>query len=242
MSKKAKIILAGIIFLLISAVIIFQLTINGIIWPNTPSSKKYPVRGVDVSNYQGDIQWDILTQQDVGFAFIKATEGSSFVDMSFEKNWAYAIDSGVLTGAYHFFSYDSSGAAQAENFINIVPKIKGTLPPVIDVEFYGDKEANLPPYDQVYAELSSMLDILEEYYGVKPIIYTTQKAYNLYISEEFNAYPLWIRNILFKPSQEWTFWQYSNRGRLDGYNGDERFIDLNVFKYSYDELVKMCIE
>ena len=73
------------IIIIISCVFIFLyffiiLWYNGLIWPNTPSKKKYPVRGVDVSSYQGEIDWETLENQDIDFAFIKATEGSGYED------------------------------------------------------------------------------------------------------------------------------------------------------------------
>ena len=72
------------------------------------------------------------------FAFLKATEGSSLQDVRFAQNWANAQAAGVRVGAYHFFSYDSPGETQADNFISAVPVTPGALPPVVDIEFYGD--------------------------------------------------------------------------------------------------------
>ena len=97
-----------------------------------------PVHGVDVSHYQGEIDWPVLAGQNIQFAFVKATEGSIYTDETFEANWAGAQAAGLRVGAYHFFSYDSDGLSQAENYIATVPVLPGALPPVIDVEFYGD--------------------------------------------------------------------------------------------------------
>lgn len=115
------------IIIIISCVFIFLyffiiLWYNGLIWPNTPSKKKYPVRGVDVSSYQGEIDWETLENQDIDFAFIKATEGSGYEDEYFQQNFQNASETGIRIGAYHFFSFDSSGITQAENFIKTVPK------------------------------------------------------------------------------------------------------------------------
>ena len=97
-------------------VIICTLLYNGIIQINGISAGKYPVRGVDVSAYQGDIDWDILSSQNIQFAFIKATEGSDFVDEHFKENWEKARTTELKVGAYHFFSFESPGKTQAENF------------------------------------------------------------------------------------------------------------------------------
>ena len=82
-----------------------------------------------------------LKEQNIEFIYIKATEGSTSQDDRFAENWENAEKAGLLSGAYHFFSYDSAGKTQAENFINTVGKdIKGRMLPVVDVEYYGDKE------------------------------------------------------------------------------------------------------
>lgn len=115
------------------------------------------------------------------------------------------------------------------------------LPPVADVEFYGDKEINLPDEKDVYRELSIFLLELENYYGIKPVIYTTEKVYRLYIENNFDEYDLWIRNVVTKPSisnvPRWVFWQYTNREQLKGYAGEEKFIDMNVFYGSREEFL-----
>ena len=211
----------------------------GILKFNNPSKEQYPVRGVDVSSYQGDIDWTILSQQGISFAFIKATEGSSFVDKHFQTNFNNALKTNLRVGAYHFFSFDSSGETQANNFISHVPKIEGVLPPVVDFEFYGDKENNPPKQDYIHRELNILLNKLESHYGVKPIIYATEKSYTLYLAGHYETYDIWIRDVLTTPAplknQTWTFWQYTNREHLDGYNGTEYYIDMNVFNGTIDE-------
>lgn len=209
---------------------------EGVLQLNHPSPSRYPVRGVDVSNYQGDIDWPALSEQGIDFAFIKATEGSSFQDARFQDNWDRAADTGLRIGAYHFFSYDSPGASQAANFISTVPIRAGMLPPVVDIEFYGDKERHPPERAQVEPMLNELLERLTAHYGVRPILYVTQKSYELYIMGGYEAYDLWVRSVITQPrlpdGRQWTFWQYSNRGRLNGYSGQERFIDLNAFNGS----------
>lgn len=141
--RRTAVILTVLLVIAVIAIITI-LFMLGIIKINTPSRAQYPVRGVDVSSYQGEINWEVLASQDLQFAFIKATEGSSHVDKYFESNFREALQTGLRVGAYHFFSYDSSGATQADNFIATVSKITNMLPPVVDVEFYGDKHRNLP--------------------------------------------------------------------------------------------------
>ena len=142
--NKIKLLCSIILMLSIVAMTIGLMLYNGIILFNNPSVEIYPVKGIDVSAYQGEIDWEVLAKQDILFAYIKATEGSSYVDEYFNTNFENANKTNLKVGAYHFFSYDSSGLAQAENFINTAEKRDDSMPPVIDIEFYGDKETNLP--------------------------------------------------------------------------------------------------
>ena len=92
--------------------------------------------------------------------------------------------------------------------------------------------------------LRELLCALEEEYGVKPIIYTTNTVYNQYIRNGFEDYPLWIRNVYYPPidiGRQWTFWQYSDTGTLSGTYGEEKYIDLNVYRESIDELEKLLV-
>lgn len=238
---KKKWIVAGAVSLaLLLLISVFSALVwNGTILLNNPSQSRYPVRGVDVSRYQGQIDWNVLASNDISFAFIKATEGNSHVDSCFSYNYEEARKTGLRVGAYHFFSYDSEGQTQAEHYIAVVEKTDGMLPPVIDLEFYGAKEQNPPAQDQVRQELTIMLGRLEEYYGMKPIIYATEKSYKQYLANAFQEYDIWIRNVITSPHlsdrREWTFWQYTNRGKLEGYQGDENYIDMNVFHGSRED-------
>ena len=203
------------------------------------NKEKYSVMGVDVSHYQGYIDWNALEEQNVEFAFIKATEGSSHVDEFYSQNAENIQDTGIYHSAYHFFSFESSGETQAENYINTVDKDSIDMPPVVDIEFYGDNFRNQLSEKKTEEILSPLLTKLEEHYGKKPIIYTTSTAYLKYIRKDFADYPLWIRNVNSEPSfVDWTFWQYSDRGCLYGYNGSEKCIDLNVYNGSADDFLK----
>ncbi len=189
--------------------------------------------GVDVSSYQGNIDMDELKKENVQFIYIKATEGSAHKDPQFAKNWENAKEANLLSGAYHFFSYDSSGKTQAENFINSMgADLRGRLLPAVDVEYYGDKEKNQPDKEDVLRELKIFLDTIENEYGVKPIIYTRSDIYEKYLKGELDEYKKWISSIYTPISwnyrDDWYIWQYLNRGELKGYTGDEKYIDLNV--------------
>ncbi len=236
---RKKLLIGAGIFLLFDIILFGILVYRKKITLNNPSPEDYPVRGVDVSYYQGEIDWKVLEGEGLDFAFIKATEGSSHIDSKFEENWQGASETDLRLGAYHFFSFESEGETQAKHFISVVPKQEGMLPPVVDIEFYGNRFHNKPDVAETRKQLQNLLDELENYYGVKPVIYATESSYSMYIRGAFNEYPLWIRNVYFSPNVgmpgKWVFWQYDSEARLRGYSGEEEHIDLNVFNGSEKE-------
>ncbi len=241
MSVRKRIFFGILITILAFSAIatMIYMVLEGIILLNNPSTEEYPIRGVDVSHYQGEIDWKVLSENGISFAFIKATKGSSYIDECFEYNFEEALKTDLRVGAYHFFSFSSEGSAQADNFINTVPQTEGMLPPVIDIEFYGDFEKDPPSKKAVKEEMDALIEKLYGHYGVYPIIYTTQKAYKLYISGNYDECDIWIRDVIMTPylpdKRDWTFWQYTNREILEGYKGEEKFIDMNVFFGSAEE-------
>lgn len=237
---------AGICALLTAAVVVTgALVLRKDIKINPLLAKGYEVHGVDVSHYQGTIDWGVLSQNQ-DFAFIKATEGSTHVDECFLDNWQAAGQTHLYLGAYHFFSFDSDGDKQAASYIETVGELDGKLAPVVDVEYYGNKRSNPPERTEVIENLAAMLDTLEQHYEVKPIIYTTYTVYNDYIKGEFEGYPLWVRSVYCPPSvlfgNKWSFWQYMDTAMLDGYAGAEQYIDVNVFRGTKQELEKLTIQ
>jgi lysozyme len=238
--KKAPIrILICVLFFLLLLGALFYF---GVIHLNNPSRREYPVRGVDVSAYQGEIDWLALSQS-ISFAFIKATEGSSFVDSCFEYNYEQAHNADILVGVYHFFSFESSGTTQAQHFIRTVGDLDG-LPPAVDVEFYKNHSVTTSDKTAVIAQLTSFVSEIQKYYGVAPIIYATEESYAAFISGQFLDCPIWIRNVIGKPKKldgrEFTFWQYSNRHHLSAYTGEEYFIDMNVFNGNESEFLRLA--
>ena len=230
MKKHIKRIILSVISVLFIAAFLMKIS--------NPARESYPVRGVDVSSYQGDIDWEVMASHDIQFAFIKATEGSSYVDPYFEKNYSSAKKTNLRIGAYHFFSFESSGKAQAENFCGAVSYIDGMLPPVLDVEYYGNYSSlSDEELENVRSELRICVDEIEKHFGITPVIYATQKSKNEIIGDEFSDCDLWIRSVYLRVSSDlkWSFWQYSDKQRLDGYNGEEKYIDMNVFNGSLEE-------
>lgn len=228
-TKKGFGLFVFLLLMIAVVVLLSQLYLRKFSW-NQYLASDYEIMGADVSYYQGEIDWKILSNQ-IDFAYMKATEGSYHVDIRFAENKENAIETGLPIGAYHFFSFESSGKAQADNYINTVGKWNGMLRPVIDVEFYTTTE-EVKDTQEIQKELQVMLDVLEAYYGCKPVIYVTQRSYFTILERKFDEYPLWIRNVYFRPlliGKKWAFWQYEDQAQLDGYSGEQDKIDLNVF-------------
>ncbi len=236
--KKLKIITRVLVLVLL----VFILAYKAYVSFGSRATENFPVKGVDVSAYQGDIDWETLAGENISFAFIKATEGSSYKDRFFEDNIENIKKTNIAPGAYHFLSFESDGKSQAENFISSVDAESIALPPVIDLELYGDYNKNPPPASKVRKILDEMIKELYIEYGKYPIIYTNRRAYLLYVSGEYSSCDLWICDILKRPSlpdgREWKFWQYSHTEKLPGYSGEEEYIDMNVFNGSKKEFLR----
>ena len=192
--------------------------------------ENYSIHGIDVSRYQQMIDWESVKAMSVSgvkidFAFIKATEGIGNVDPFFKRNWKKSKEAHMIRGAYHFFLATKSGKAQAENFIGRVELLPGDLPPVLDVEqTYGVSGIKLRQ------RVKEWLTTVEQYYGVKPILYTNVDFYKQYLKSEFDDYPLWVAHYLQRDKprivRDWDFWQHSEEGRV---NGILSKVDFNVF-------------
>lgn len=201
---------------------------TGLWIPNHPSVAEYPVRGIDVSNHQGAIEWKRVAQGPVHFVYIKATEGQDFRDARFVENWQGSAAAGLKRGAYHFFTLKSTGLQQAANFIAVVPKDSEALPPVVDVELWGNSSTR-PSVEAFQHELSDFMGAVRAHYGREPVIYTAND-FRDYFLRGFPKGRLWIRSVITAPrltdQAPWHFWQYSEKKRVPGING---FVDHNVF-------------
>jgi len=206
------------------------------------AAARYSVKGVDVSHYQGEIDWRALRQSGVRFAYIKATEGASLRDPRFGENWQRSHEAGMLRAAYHFFSLCKSGAVQVANFIAAIPGNTGSLPHALDVEHMepcpkGRRIA------RPLAEIGAFLDAAEKHFGQRPLIYTTREFYEAHFRKGWTADQLgkerfWLRSLHRPPGYgRWLLWQYHNRGRRDGIDGP---VDLNAFNGSVEEFEKFA--
>ena len=202
----------------------------------------YKVHGIDISHYQGDIDWKMLKQTRQGqfpveFIFMKATEGGDFADDKFVANFDSARAHGFIRGAYHFYNPKTDAHKQADFFINSVKLEPGDLPPVLDIE---KKSRDIK---KLQNDLKIWLRKVESHYGVKPIIYASYKFKTKYLNDSvFDSYPYWIAHYYVdsvKYQGEWKFWQHTDVGTLPGI--DEK-VDLNIFNGSSTDLKGLLLE
>lgn len=198
--------------------------------------------GIDVSQYQGTIDWDnveaIEEQFELKFVIVRATAGSRKVDLKFKKNWRNLTESMYIQGAYHYYRPDENSTDQANNFISNVKLRKGHLPPILDIE----KMPKGQSMDKLKEGLQNWLTIVEKHYGVKPIIYTGEKYYEDFLQEDFPDYQFWIANYnpwKEKIESDYLMWQFTEKAQLHGIN---ELVDVNVFNGNVDDLKKVCIK
>lgn len=201
---------------------------------------RYRIWGIDISHYQGKIDWKKAKGTGLRFAYIKATEGTDFVDNRFQRNWKETKKLGVPRGAYHFYRLCKDAKKQAANFIKNVPKELSSLPPVIDLELH--KNCNKPPSREFFRkELKIFSDALEREYDKKPILYVIWDFYEKYLTGEVSDYQLWISDPwgheepVLPEVRKWTLWQYDYKGKLSGISGD---VDLNFFNGDEEQFQK----
>ncbi len=251
--RSKQILLAGLLFIL--AIIATPLIIR--YWQSladggqyhnlknfgVPVPKGYNIHGIDVSHHQGTILWEEVAAMDVNgirvnFAFIKATEGITRQDKHFKRNWKNAKKTGIICGAYHFFHPSRDAAKQAENFISQVKLEPGDLPPVLDIEVTNRRSKK-----EIVEGATEWCRIIEEHYGVKPIIYTGLKYYDSYLADDFADYHLWIAHYYkHKPGldhRKWQFWQHSDKATI---NGIKERVDMNVWNESEEKLKKILVK
>jgi lysozyme len=194
---------------------------------------RHDIHGIDVSKWNGDIDWRAAKGSGVSFAFIKATEGKDRIDSGFERNWRHAAAAGVPHAPYHFYYFCSTADDQADWFIRNVPKASVRLPPVLDVEWnHASPTCKLrPDSTTVRAAMQRFMDRIEAHYGKRPIIYTTVDFHRDNLVGHFDDYHFWIRSTAAHPediyaSRRWAFWQYTATGVVPGVPGNT---DINVF-------------
>lgn len=198
------------------------------------AAHKMPVQGIDVSYWQGDVDWQKVSEAGIQFAYIKVTEGGDRVDPKFRDNWRGAKQAGIARGAYHLMYWCRRAGEQASWFKSKMPKDDDTLPPVLDVEWnsYSKTCPHHIARDDAIAKIKIMLEAMEAHTGKQPIIYTDPKFHRDVLEGEFSNYRFWLRSVAAKPKEvyetrDWSFWQFTTTGRVSGVAGP---VDRNTFK------------
>lgn len=209
----------------------------------TFDSDKYFVKGIDVSHHNPILNWNSVLEQNITFAYLKATEGNSHLDRNYPYNYELAREANVKVGSYHFYTFALSGKEQADHFLKTAKFNSGDLIPAIDVEH---SPANPYSKDKKYValvvnELKVLENELYEHFGVHPIIYTNRDCYKLYIKGNFGDNIIWMCDLQNEPSKDldkWRIWQFSHKGELPGIDGH---VDLNYYRYSFNEFKELLL-
>lgn len=206
------------------------------------SDHKEYVAGIDVSEYQGEINWAVADSVEgvapIGFVFIRATYGEDCLDKQYRRNWSAVKKTPMIRGAYHYYRPDENSIRQAQNFINNVTLADGDLPPVLDVERIPEGQS----IDSLKKGVRRWLTKVEKHYKVRPIIYSGEKYYLDFLRDEFKEYTVWIANYNFfveNIDDGWQFWQFTQNGTVQGIDGD---VDINIFNGNGPELRRVRIK
>ncbi len=169
-----------------------------------------------MSHHNGIIDWEKVASTPLLFVYIKATEGATHVDKRYKTNIEGAKSAGYKVGSYHFFRMTSSAHDQFANFRRTVDLKEQDLIPMVDVET-SDKHSAKEMRDS----LNVFIGLVRKYYGVRPMIYATNRSYNELCEGHYPSYPLYIGRYgnkapKIKGKGIYTIWQYTENGSLDG--------------------------
>ena len=194
---------------------------------------RYPIAGIDVSTHNGNIDFDKGRDDNYQFVFIKASEGMTYKDDAFERNYRGASEAGLKVGAYHFFRKNRTGQQQAENFLAAIGNKHFDLPLVIDLEDDWGNGATVSRQTAI-ERVMDMIEILNGK-GYQVMIYTNLDGYNKYYKDLLGDHDLWLCSFTspdLLPTLPHCIQQFSHEGTVNGVNGN---VDLNVFRGSSSE-------
>ncbi len=199
------------------------------------------INGIDVSHYQGTIDWHKVAASGVTFAYAKASEGVNTNDAQITANLTGMAKAGVMRGAYHFYTVGKDPEQQAQHFMRNVTLAPGDLPPMVDIE---TEAANAESNSGLIDDLHRFIGILSDTYGKAPFIYTGPSFWNAHMNDSFADCPLWVAEYgVSEPKPVtgwgyWSIWQYSRTGSVPGVSGD---VDLDYFNGTLDQLKKFVL-
>ncbi len=193
-----------------------------------PQRKPRTVLGIDASHHQGAIDWAAVAGDRIEFAYLKATEGTTYTDPTFADHREAAREEGLEVGGYHYFSLCTPGAAQAEHFADVLGPLRRRtdLPPAVDLEVAGSCD-DPPAADALLAEVEAFLDVVEERTGLEPVVYLFPEFEAAYgFADDLAEHRQWVRRLGDRPPvREWWLWQRDDAGTVAGVVGP---VDINV--------------
>lgn len=199
-----------------------------------PTPEDHAIHGIDISRWQGDIDWNAAREGGTEFAWIKATEGGDHFDPRFMDNWRGAKAAGVPRGAYHFYYFCRPVEEQVAWVKKIVPVDPDALPLVLDMEWNAHSKTctERPPRSRIVQDMSFFLEAMEQHYGKRPVIYSSVDFHRDRMVGAFKDEHFWLRSVasypnhIYEQRDDWVFWQYTAEGRVPGVKGD---VDRNAF-------------
>jgi lysozyme len=191
------------------------------------------VSGVDVSTYQGVVNWSLVKGAGKSFAIARTSDGLSFPDNRFAANWPGMKNAGLVRGAYQFFRPSQNATSQADMMVNAIQAagglLAGDLPPVIDVETTDNLAASV-----VVSQVQTWLNRVQVLTGRTPMIYTAASMQGT-LGSAFSSYPLWVANFGVScpllPSG-WTQWKMHQNSSTGSVAGIPTAVDTDVFNGS----------
>ena len=197
---------------------------------NARINSKYK-EGIDVSHYQGRIDWDeVVGSSAISYVYLKATEGASLVDNTYARNLAEARRVGLSVGSYHFYRPNVDWRQQFNNLTSVVKMEEQDLVPIIDIEHRGSVSSAA-----FIADLRAFIEKVTEHYGKKPLLYTYHNFYNRYLVGEFTDYHFMIARYrsdspTLNDGKDYIMWQYTSTGSIPGIRGN---VDRSKIMGSY---------
>lgn len=190
---------------------------------------QFPIKGIDLSHHNGDVDFSRVARDSVEFVYLKASDGVGDYDSHLDKYYRGARTTPLRVGFYHFFRYNRDGDLQADYFLSVIDKYKSDLPLVIDIE---DNSNPAVQCEIVVTRLRTMINRLHEL-GHRVMLYSNFKEYDTYLKNSFSDIDMWIASSRYPLSGDpRTLWQHSHQGHVDGIDGD---VDLNTFVGTRDD-------
>ena len=192
------------------------------------------VHGIDMSHYQGEVFWQTIGDNtNMAYVYLKATEGGDRIDPRYERNIDLAHRHGLKVGSYHFFRPKTNLQKQLQNFKTQCLACEQDLIPMLDVETTGGLETK-----EFCDSLFKFLQLMEEAYNQKPLVYTYRNFYNNHLQQKLDDYQLMIAMYtdtipVLADHRDYTLWQYTCKGRIVGVKGDvdkSRFVGRHRMK------------